>query len=214
MNIKKYLKPILNILIYIFLPYLITLILKKINYPHNNLFLNFYNLIPSLIIFIIIIIYNKDLFKNKLKDFKDNHSKYLSLMIKYYICGFILMMICSTILVFITKNIPKNEVNNREIIKLLPIYSIINVGILGPICEEITFRGSFKDLIKSKKIYLIMTTFIFGLMHVIFSFDLYNIFPYMALGFFLGLVYYETDNIWCSTFIHIFHNFLYILPCG
>ena len=111
---------------------------------------------------------NKDLFIDKKKDWQKNYSHYLILMVKYYICGFILMNLSSQILIFITKSIPLNEMENREIIATYPIYAILNAGIIGPICEEIAFRGTFKRIIQNKKIYVLLTGFIFGLAHVIF----------------------------------------------
>lgn len=211
MNKNKIKQAFANILIYVFLQTIIMYILSKINYPKNNLFLNFYNLIPIILTSFILIFLNKDLFKDKFKDYKDNYKKYLPLMLKYYICGFLLMNITSIILLFITKNIPANEEANRELLKILPIYTSINAVILGPICEEIAFRGIFKEAFSKKCVYLLLTSFIFGFAHVIFNFDLINIFPYMSLGYFLALTYYETDNILCSISIHIFHNLICIL---
>ena len=211
MKIAKIKAIILNIIIYIFLPTLLTYILVKIPHLNNTLFLNFYNLIPPLITLIIMLKMNKDLFQNKFNNFKKNLSKYLPLMFKYYLCGLILMNISSQILVFITGALPANEEANRELLQILPFYSLINSGLFGPICEEIAFRGTFKRLITNKKVYLLITSFIFGFIHVIFNLDFINIFPYMLLGFFLSLTYFETDNIYTTIGIHMFHNILCLL---
>ena len=211
MKTEKIKAIIFNIMIYIFLPTLLTYILAKLPYPKNTLFLNFYNLIPPLITLIIMLNLNKDLFQNKFRDFKDNLGKYIPLMFKYYLGGLILMNISSQILVFLTGAIPANEEANRELLQILPIYATLNAALIGPICEEIAFRGTFKRLITNKKVYLLITSLIFGLVHVVFNLDFINIFPYMLLGFFLSLTYFETDNIYTTIGIHIFHNTICLL---
>lgn len=211
MDINKIKKTIYNILIYIFLPTFISYCLSKVPYSNNKIFLNFYNLIPVIITLVIMIHYNKELWTNKKEDFKKNYKKYIPIMIKYYLCGFLLMNLSSAILLYLTKSMPQNEEANREIFKVLPLYATINAGIIGPICEEIAFRGSFKQFIKNKTTFLLLTSFIFGLAHVIFNLDLINIFPYAFLGFFLALAYYETDNLFVSIAMHMFHNILCII---
>ena len=83
------------------------------------------------------------------------------------------MNLSSQILIFITKSIPLNEMENREIIATYPIYAILNAGIIGPICEEIAFRGTFKRIIQNKKIYVLLTGFIFGSCYFFFRFNKY-----------------------------------------
>lgn len=121
------------------------------------------------------------------------------------------MLISNLILTFFTKSIPQNESDNRALLELMPIYAIISMIILAPLSEELTFRGSFKKITQNKYLFLIITSFLFGFMHVVFNGDYLNFIPYAALGFFLGKVYYETDNIFVSTLIHSFHNLLCIL---
>lgn len=208
---KKLLFSFINIFIYIYITKLLTDILNLIDIKNIWLF-NIYNLISPLIVTIILIIINKKLFKDKFKDLKRNKKEYFLLAIKYYICGLILMSISTNILsLFNNGALPQNEEANRKLLKLLPIYTIISSAIFAPISEELAFRGCFKDTFKNKYIYLIFTAFIFGFLHVAFSGDYINIIPYAALGYFLGLTYYETDNILLTILMHSFHNTLCLL---
>lgn len=210
-NFKKIGFGLINIFIYIFITELLTYILGKFRFTQNIWILNIYLLLAPIVVGIILISMNKDLFKGKFKDIKEHKKEHLQLGIKYYICGLLLMMLSSIILSFVTEGLPQNEEGNRALLKTLPIYSFISMVITAPLSEEIAFRGSLKNFTNNKTLYLIVTSFLFGFIHVAFSGDYINILPYAALGFFLSKAYYETDNILVSTIIHSFHNFLCIL---
>lgn len=210
-NTKKITFGIINILIYIFLPLIISSIVSNFNLPNNKLLLNFILLIAPIISLIILVTINKDLFKNKLKDLKLKYKKYFGLALKYYICGLLLMIISNNIINLLLNEIPINESLNRQVISNFPIYAIISMVLIIPLSEEITFRGSFKNGFNNKQLYLLITSLIFGLIHVIFNGDYIYIIPYSCLGYFLGKIYYETDNIYMSYIAHSFHNFLCIL---
>ena len=121
------------------------------------------------------------------------------------------MIITNNIIYHFTLSLPLNEVENREIIKKLPIYSIISMIFIIPLIEEIVFRLSFKKSFKNKNLFLIITALIFGLFHVLFTKDYIYIIPYTIFGYILGKIYYDTDNIFYSYFIHAFHNTLCLL---
>lgn len=209
-DIKKIIYGFLNIGIYIFLTLFIMQILNIFNIK-NIIILNFYYLLAPIIVAIVLVIINKDLFPKKINDFKKNKKKYLAIICKYYICGFIIMNILTLIIGLYSPGLPENEEQNRELLKLLPIYSSISMVITGPLSEEIVFRGSFNKSFKNKQLYLFFTSIIFGLAHVISSLDFINFLPYAALGYFFGKIYYETDNILTSAIAHSVHNLLCIL---
>ena len=90
------------------------------------------------------------------------------------------------------------------------IISIITIGILAPIIEELTFRKAFKDIFKNKWLFILGSGLIFGALHVVLSlnspWDLFLIIPYSSLGIAFGYTYYKTDNIYTSIIMHVFHN--------
>lgn len=117
--------------------------------------------------------------------------------------------------IFITNNIANNEAINRTVLQELIIYAVPAMCILGPICEELAFRASFKNAIRNKKVFIIITSFLFALAHISSSYttptDLLYIFPYFFMGYALGYIYSKTDNVMCNISVHIFHNSLAIL---
>ncbi|MDE6284320.1 MAG: CPBP family intramembrane metalloprotease, partial [Bacilli bacterium] len=181
LDIKKLGYGIANIFLYIILQEVLTYYLGKFNHIHNNLILNFYLLVAPIIAATAIILLNRKIFKGKLQNFKKNYSKYLKLALKYYLCGLLLMYMSNILLSLFTHGIPENEAANREILARLPIYSIISMIIIAPLCEETVFRGSFKNTSQNKTIYLLITSFLFGFVHVMVARDYINIIPYASL---------------------------------
>ena len=213
MNTKKYIDTYKGIIIYfglnIGISFLISIFLPKtIPFLKNPWFLSIINLIAPLITCIVLIICYQNIFHQKFQDFKTNFVKYLNIMIKYYLAGFLLMIVTNSLISSITKTMPQNEIQNRTLFNSLPLYSIISSIFLAPITEEIVFRASFKDLPLNINLKSLISALIFGLLHVIFNGDILFAIPFAALGYFLARTYYETDNIYTSISIHMFHNIL------
>jgi len=90
------------------------------------------------------------------------------------------------------------------------VATIVLVGILGPIAEEIFFRGFvLPGLVKRFGIgrSFLISSFIFGLFHI----DPGAIIPTFALGLGLGWVYLKTGSIWPAIFAHGLHNTVAVL---
>ncbi|MEG1142376.1 MAG: CPBP family intramembrane glutamic endopeptidase [Clostridia bacterium] len=121
------------------------------------------------------------------------------------------MIVTNFILTYFLKATPINESLNRDILTKLPLFATISVLILAPISEEIAFRGSFKKLFKSELVFSLVTSLIFGSIHVIFNGDFLFIIPYASLAFFFASAYFKTDNILVSITMHSFHNLLCLL---
>ena len=90
------------------------------------------------------------------------------------------------------------------------VVTIILVGILGPIAEEIFFRGFvLTGLVKRFGVgrSLLLSSLMFGLFHI----DPGAIVPTFALGLALGWVYLKTGSIWPAMFAHGLHNTVAVL---
>lgn len=90
------------------------------------------------------------------------------------------------------------------------VVTIVLVGILGPIAEEIFFRGYvLPGLVKRFGIgwALLLSSVMFGLFHI----DPGAIVPTFALGLALGWVYLKTGSIWPAMFAHGLHNTVAVL---
>ena len=164
---------------------------------------------------LLIILYRKSL-KKDLIDFKNNFGNYSDIALKYWAIGFVAMM-ASNLLINISANIKlaSNEQGVREIISVVPVLSIFSICIFAPIAEELIFRKTFKECFKEKWTFILISGIVFGLLHVIGSFNslqefLYVI-PYSSLGIAFALIYYKTGNIFSSIFVHCLHNTFLVL---
>ena len=111
--------------------------------------------------------------------------------------GIILITIGYNLIIsnFIDPGTNANEVAAESMIVVYPVLSIIVLGILGPVCEEITYRyGLFSMLDKKSKILAyILTPLVFAIIHFDFTGDLkvelLNLPTYIIAGLSLSFVY-------------------------
>lgn len=88
-----------------------------------------------------------------------------------------------------------------------PIVLLIAGGIIGPVCEEIIFRGIIlKGFLKSysPKKAIVYSALIFGVIHLM---PLQVISAFFA-GLVLGYIYYKTKSLWLPIIIHVLNNLL------
>lgn len=169
------------------------------------------NLFPGVVLSLFLFyFYRKDL-KEQFKEFKIKYHNIIEEIIKYWGLGLILMMISNILIsTFSPVKQAANEVGIREILNSSPVIALISIVIVAPFTEELLFRKSLKDFINNKYLFVIISGFIFGFMHVIGSYkntyDLLFIIPYGVLGGAFALLYHKTDNIYAPIFAHFFHN--------
>lgn len=164
----------------------------------------------SILLIILVFIYYKDL-KKDFKKLKENFNSIIDTGIKYWFIGLIVMVISNIFIgLFITSAKAGNEEGVQQLIHSSRFLSIIAVGILAPIIEELTFRKAFREVFTNKTLFVLASGLIFGGLHVILSlnslWDLFYIIPYSSLGIAFGYMYQKTDNIYTSIIMHIFHN--------
>ena len=123
------------------------------------------NFITYAILFVTLLaIANKDLLIIK-NDFKD----WTALLIG--VAGGILVIILPTLYttiinLFYEFKYNENEQALRSFINIYPALSIIFLGIIGPMCEELTYRvGMFGSLRKYKWLAYLVSVLVFALMH-------------------------------------------------
>jgi len=151
--------------------------------------------------------------KRLINDFKNFKKDNVNVALRNWLCGLGIMIISNMLISFLVHDIAANETANRELLNEFPITSMINMILIGPLIEEITFRASFKKAFSKWYTFSIVTGLIFGLAHIA-KFDLLEllfIIPYGTLGFFFAKALYETDNIYTSYLAHVLHNSLCIL---
>lgn len=168
-----------------------------------------------ILLFLLFLIYRKDLIKDWDK-FRANPIDNLDSGIKYWFVGLLGMIITNVIInLLFTTGGPGNEKTVQSMITNLPWLMLIDAGIIGPFIEEIVFRKTFKDAIKNKWLFVLLSGFIFGGLHVasniVHWYDALYILPYSFLGISFALSYNETDTLFTSITMHIIHNTVLIL---
>lgn len=143
--------------------------------------------------------------------FKNNFKIYISNMLPRFGIIFIVYAISNLALVSFVGNISTNQ----EIISQWPIYiSAFIAIIIAPLTEELMFRGFMKKFIKNNILFLILSSLIFGGLHVTLSdsfSQLLFIIPYSILGFAFSLNYVKTRNIASNIFLHSAWNSIAII---
>lgn len=164
---------------------------KLNNYINNN----------TLVIMFIILIIFLPIFLILFNKYKSNTKLYLNKVILCIILGISLSL---------TFNIYLNLINIYNISKL-PIYvQIISSGIIGPILEELLFRGiiynKLKEFNNTTKA-MIISTIIFSLFHSTLVDIIYALF----IGYLLVYIYEKYKSIKYPIIIHISANISVIL---
>lgn len=164
-----------------------------------------------LMIALIFIIYRK-LIEEKWKDMCKNHKEYFNKYFKYWFLLIGLMMISNFIILLITNDTVGAE-NQNQIIEMFtkaPIYTYISAVIFAPIVEELIFRQAIRSIIpKFNVLFILVSGFIFGGMHVIGANNLAQILyiiPYSIPGLIFAYVLTKSNNIFTTIGLHFFHN--------
>ncbi len=211
-NISEFLKGILIVFSYILLIAILSILFS---FFKNLKLINFTIYFSCAILYSII--YLKDLI-NDFKDFKNNYKTIIKTTFKYWLIGFIIMIISSIIIAFLKIEINANQEANIELLNNMPLIEFICAVLFAPIIEELIFRRSFKNISSNKHIYAITSGLIFALLHVTSSLTdntslimLIYLIPYGALGIAFGYAYRKTNNIYGTMIMHSFHNALSLL---
>lgn len=178
-----------------------------------NYFKNYYaEVITSFIMIIFCFILFHDVLIKNFKEIKSNKKikNYLIMFIVVYLITFLINLIIYKF----TGIHSTNEDSVRLAIKSYPLIYLIQVILLSPIYEEIIFRLNFKKVFNNKYIFSLITAFIFAFFHLIgvkISLEYFYLITYFILGYTLSYIYFDSDNIYISIFIHSLNNIITIL---
>lgn len=117
---------------------------------------------------------------------------------------------------FVELEINANEEAAESMIFAYPFLSIIVLGILGPVCEEVTYRYGLFGLFnkKAKILAYIITPLVFALIHFDFTgnllIELVNMPSYIIAGILLCYVY-DKYGFGASVIAHIANNLFAII---
>lgn len=143
--------------------------------------------------------------------FKSNFKLYLGNMLPRFGIIIIFYLISNISVLALAGNIP----NNQQTLISIPIYITAFLAIVvGPLTEELMFRGFIKKFIKNDILFVIVSSLIFGGLHVLSADSLQQvlyIIPYSILGLAFALNYVKTKNIASNIFLHSAWNTLAVI---
>lgn len=163
--------------------------------------------------FVLFFVYRKDL-KKEFNIFRKNLVENMDIGFRYWMVGLILMMVFNMIITFVLKaGGANNEKTIQDMIHSLPMFMLLEAGVLAPFNEEIVFRKTLYDIIgKYKWLFMIASFLLFGGAHVIGSAKVWTdylyIIPYGVLGASFALAYHKTNTIFTSLSMHMIHNII------
>ena len=169
-----------------------------------------------IILFSLFIIRLNDVLLKILKEFKSSDT-----WISGLAYGFLVLIISSAINAMLNL-IPHSGVNNNEssidsITTIFPLLSLLVFGLIGPICEEFTYRVGFFGFFRKINPILgyIFTAILFGFIHFDFQSndlinELINIPSYIIAGLMLCYIY-DYKGIGTSIIAHALNNVTGIL---
>jgi membrane protease YdiL (CAAX protease family) len=93
---------------------------------------------------------------------------------------------------------------------------VLAFGVLvAPLTEECLFRGLLYPAIKAlggRSVGVVLSAFVFAIIHVAKIEDLYTFFPLWALAIVLALQFDRTNSILATTSVHAIHNLTSLVP--
>lgn len=184
---------------------------KILNINPPTLFLEVYTILVEILTILFIFLLFKKEIVHMWKDFYENRDKYFKKYFKYWFLILILMAFSNGIITLINKSeISNNQEAINDMFKRLPIYTYILSVFLAPIIEELVFRFCFMKIFNNKYLYIILSGVIFGLFHIIGSFesayDFLFLVPYSIPGLIFAYILYDSKNIFNTIWLHFVHN--------
>lgn len=175
----------------------------------------FIKIIATVLLYIIQIILLAIPMWNELKRdftaFKSNFKLYLGNMLPRFGIIAITYLVCNLFVMSFVASIPTNQ----AIINTWPIYITAFLAIIvAPFTEELMFRGFIKKFIKNEVLFVIISSLVFGGLHVTTADSLQQvlfIIPYSILGFAFSFNYAKTKNIASNIFLHSAWNSLAVI---
>lgn len=211
-NIWKYFKVVFIIMFYLLYGFLLTYLLKyfKIDIKSfsKQTYLIFLLLSDLFLIFILSLIYRKDL-KENIIDYKNNFKEYIAFGMKWWILGCAIMIISNLVIAWYNPGGAANQNLVESYAKMAPIYMFISSVIMAPFIEEIIFRKSIREIFSNDFLYILVCGLLFGYIHTLAgssTTELVYIIPYGALGGVFAYMYTKTKNIFVPITFHFLHN--------
>ena len=159
-------------------------------------------------------------FKESWDTFKQDITKNIGYVLIYGVLLFIVCVISSLIVMFITGlDTSENQEAIEQMFRYYPIYITFSAVVFAPIVEEGLFRGVLFRGLSSQhiKAAYIVSSLLFGFIHVydsVFSgnfLDLTYLLVYGGMGWVFASLYHKSDQMISGILLHALYNGLSIL---
>ena len=177
----------------------------------------FVNAFSYCIIFTVLTFAAKPGLRNLFQSFKDKKTYIAALITMACIYGFNIAYNIFLNSLGVSASANNNQSTLDSIVKIYPLISLVVFGIMGPICEELTYRVGLFDCVKRKNRYLAyaVTIIVFTLIHFDFASsnmvnELLNI-PFYAVAAFTFTFIYDQYGFAASVTAHITNNLISII---
>lgn len=228
-KIYEFLKLILCAIIFFYIGDISVFLLKLVGIDMNevsNKGMVIYQFVISSIMLVILVVAYINSIKKDYIEFKKDINKNITYIVKMFIIFMIVKYAVSFLSVLIMMLIgydtsSMTSVNQNLIemyVKSSPILMFFSTAVFAPFYEEILFRLGIGKVVKNKYLFIIISGFIFGLMHVFpleegisLGLGIIQSISYVTMGLFLAYVYKKKGNIFSSIGIHFLNNLLSIL---
>nr|MCR4581832.1 CPBP family intramembrane metalloprotease [Bacilli bacterium] len=190
---KKMAKTYISFIFYVYFPVAFVLLGRQFfNYKYTSSNLQdviWLNVICDVTFFIVLTILNFDIFKKKVvfegntKKEKIKNFAIRVLIVTAIFYGVKIGAAIITSLLLTLFGLSDTAVNQQlieEMFKSAPVLSILTGVICAPVVEELLFRGTVRRIIKDKRVFVIVSGLLFGLVHVL-RYDL-PLFGVLVLG--------------------------------
>ncbi len=177
---------------------------------HNSTWVN--AVMFSVMFIVIFLMLRKEIIRDVKLLFK-NFSTYLNIISPIFLIGFIAQIVIGIFLILITKT----NASNQTAVTSMPLWFLIIFGlILGPAVEEGFFRGFLRKFLKNNAAFVVVSSLLFSVMHVI-PYAFFNpiqwlfVLQYATIAVPISLLYLKTNNIAVTYLFHLLWNSVSII---
>jgi len=181
---------------------------------------SYLNLVFGIMMLILLVLLLRGYLKDNWKDFMKNKRsifiKGLMTFVLVYLANYI-----GTIVVMLMGGASDsaNQAGIEQILSRVPVPMILYAVLVGPVVEELMFRGVIFTTLRRRhrKLAYIITALAFGLAHVYASIlsgnvsEIVQIFPYFFAGLVFCYSYESSNNIFASIIGHMGNNLVAVL---
>lgn len=172
----------------------------------------------TIVLYLVLFIVGILLFRQHLVEswqlLKQSIFRSLLLLIGFY---FIFVLLSALAYYWLPVSDAANDDNVYQIANTLtPVLILVVLGIMGPIVEEFVYRHLLIYKLSSRiPVWgcVLLSSILFGLLHMHSFSDLKNMMPYLIIGLTLGLLYVVSKyNLLIPIIFHLFNNLSVLIP--